>query len=213
VLCTLAEPVARRQPLTLTSGTSYQATCTTSSLAPGRRVIEAAYSGDTNYSSSSATITDTVNQQRTATVLKPGTDPSIYGHAVTFTATVSPTNGQGTVSFARGTGAGKITLCPHQDLSLVNGSYRATCTISSLPAATYPYTVVASYTGGTDYIGSSATVQQTVNKTPTSTAVSSSMNPSGYSHRVTLHRGGQVSRRQRDSDVLVRREHDRRMHQ
>jgi hypothetical protein len=68
----------------------------------------------------------------------------------------------------------------------VNGSYRATCTISSLAAATYPYTIVASYTGDTDYIGSSATVQQTVNKTPTSTAVSSSMNPSGYSHRVTF---------------------------
>ena len=174
------------QPLTLVGGSSYQATCTIRSLAPGRHAIEAAYSGDTNYSSSSATITETVTQRRTVTVLKSGTGPSTYGHAVTFTATVLPTNGQGTVSFARGTGRNKITLCSHKDLSLVNGSYRATCTISSLPAAIYPYTIVASYSGGTDYTGSSGTLQQTVNKTPTSTTVFSSMNPSGYSHSVTF---------------------------
>ena len=206
-------PGCSSQPLTLTSGSSYQATCVTSSLAPGRRAIKAAYSGDTNYSNSSATITDTVNQQRTATILKSGTDPSTYGHAVTFTATVSPTNGQGTVSFTRGTGAHKITLCPHKDLSLVNGSYRATCTISSLPAATYPYTIVASYTGDTDYsrlLRHSAADREQDPHIHRRVLVDE---PVGLQPPCHLHRSGQVSRRQRDSDVLVCREHDRRMHQ
>src|SRR5487761_1789928 len=172
------------QSLSLVSGSSYRATCTTSALAGGSHVVEATYSGDTGYASSSATITQTVNPNPTATTLSSSPNPSVYGQAVTFTATVSPTDGQGKVSFSRGTGTNKTALCPDQSLTLVGGSYQARCTISSLSAATY--TITAAYSGDADYGGSAAMMQQTVNKTPTTTAVSSSKNPSLYSHSVTF---------------------------
>jgi streptogramin lyase len=169
-------PGCSSRPLSLVSGSDYQATCTTSALAGGGHVIEASYSGDTHYSDSSATITQTVNQQATTTTLSSEPNPAVYGQAVTFTAAVSPTDGPGTVSFSRGTGTNKTALCPDQSLTLVAGSYQASCTISSLSAATY--TITAAYSGNPNYGGSTATVQQSVNKIPTATGVSSSVNPS-----------------------------------
>jgi hypothetical protein len=177
-------PGCSGDPLSLVSGSTYQATCTTSALAAGNHVVEASYSGDTQYSDSSATITQTVNQQTTATTLSPKPNPSVYGQKITFTATVSPADGQGTVSFSRGTGTNKTALCPNQSLTLVASSYQASCSISSLPAGTY--TITAAYSGDTDYGGSAATVQQTVNKIPTTTSVSSSKNPSRYRQSVTF---------------------------
>jgi hypothetical protein len=171
------------RPLTLVSG-SYQATCTTSALAAGNHTIRAAYSGDTNYSGSSAAITQTVSQKPTATGLTSGTNPSTYGQAVTFTATVSPTDGGGTVSFSVGTGTARTPICAPQSLSRAGGSYQARCTVSTLPAGTD--TITATYSGDTDYGRSSATAKQTVNKTPTATAVTSSKNPSRHGQPVTF---------------------------
>jgi streptogramin lyase len=172
------------QPLSLVTGSSYQATCTASGLALGGHVVEATYSGDTQSTGSSATITQTVTPLSTATTLQSGTDPSTYGQAVTFTATVSPSDGQGTVSFSRGTGKSKIALCPAQSLSLIEGSYQASCTTSALVLGIY--TITASYTGDTDYAPSSGTLTQTVNKTPTTTTLASSNNPSRYGQNVTF---------------------------
>ena len=175
-------PGCSSQPLSMVSG-NYQATCTTSALSGGSHAVAAAYSGDTNYGGSSAAISQAVNQKASVTTLRSGSDPSVYGQAVTFTATVS-TNGVGTVSFTRGTGTSKIALCPDQHLTRIMRSYQARCTISSLAAGSYA--IAATYSGDINYTGSAATVQQTVNKTPTTTAVSSSKNPSTYGHSVTF---------------------------
>jgi hypothetical protein len=171
------------QSLTL-AGANYEATCTTSSMTAGSHVIDAAYTGDTNYSGSSGTTTQTVTREPTATVLSSETAPSTYGQAVTFTATVSPADGQGTVSFVSTTGKKTAALCTRQGLSQVGDSYQASCTTSSLAAGTH--TVMAAYSGDTDYAGSSATLNQTVNKTSTVTVISSSDNPSGYGQSVTF---------------------------
>jgi hypothetical protein len=171
------------QSLSLVSG-SYQATCTTSALTGGSHTILASYSGDTNYSGSSATLTQTVSPKPATTTVKSSDNPSTYGHAVTFTATVSPTDGQGSVTFTSGTGTSETTLCPAQGLTLVKGAYQATCTTSKLAASTT--TITASYSGDTDYGKSAGTASQTVNKTPTTTVLSSSKNPAAYGQRITL---------------------------
>jgi large repetitive protein len=172
------------QSLSLVGG-SHQATCTTSALTGGSHTILASYSGDTNYSGSSATLTQTVSPKPATTTVKSSVNPSAYGHAVTFTATVSPTDGHGSVTFTSGTGKSKTTLCPAQDLTLVKGAHQATCTTSKLAASTAT-TITASYSGDTDYGKSARTVSQTVNKTPTTTVLSSSKNPAAYGQRITL---------------------------
>jgi uncharacterized protein YjbI with pentapeptide repeats len=80
-------------------------------------------------------------------------DPSVYGEPVTFTATVSPTDGGGTVAFYAGGSATPIGGCASQALSLVSGSYQATCTTAGLAAGTT--SISATYTGDPAYPGSS----------------------------------------------------------
>jgi large repetitive protein len=130
-----------------------------------------------------ATLAGTPYQQ-TSTALSSAPNPSGYGQSVTFTATVSPADGQGTVSFASTTGKQMTALCPGQSLRRIGDSYRASCTTSSLPVGTH--TIMAAYSGDTHYGGSSATLSQTVKKAPTVTVISSSKNPSTYGQRVTF---------------------------
>jgi hypothetical protein len=170
------------QPLTLASGFTYQAVCTTSALAADGHTITATYSGDTDEATSTGSTGVSVEPLATTTTLASGTNPSTYGQPVTFTATVSPTDGGGSVSFTSGT-SHKTTPCASQGLTLAGGTYQATCTVSTLPAGTT--VITATYRGDTDYSSSSATVKQTVNKTPTTT-VSSSLNPSAYGQDVTF---------------------------
>jgi large repetitive protein len=122
--------------------------------------------------------------QQTGTALSSAPNPSGYGQAVTFTATVSPTDGQGTVSFASTTGKQMTALCPGQSLRRIGDSYQASCTTSSLPVGIH--TITAAYSGDTDYGGSSSTLSQTVEKAPTATVISSSKNPSAYGQRVAF---------------------------
>jgi hypothetical protein len=85
------------------------ATFATSSLATGSQSITAIYGADANFRTSrSAALTQTVNQDTTATKLTSSKNPSIYGQSVTFTATVTasaPGSGTptGTVTFSDGT--------------------------------------------------------------------------------------------------------------
>ena len=52
--------------------------------------ITAAYGGDDNFTTSDSTaLSQTVNQDSTTTSVASSTNPSVYGQAVTFTATVS----------------------------------------------------------------------------------------------------------------------------
>jgi hypothetical protein len=100
----------------------------------------------------------------TSTVLGSSPNPSTFGQPVTLTATVSPTDGGGSVDF-KADGV-SISGCDSQPLVDHSGTYSATCVTSSLPGG--PSSLTAVYSGDTDYAGSTSnTVDQTVDGAPT----------------------------------------------
>jgi hypothetical protein len=152
------------QKLTLTAG-KYQATCTTSSLPTGADTITAVYGGDTAYAgSTSAPLTQNVRTRTTTTTtITSSKNPGTFGQSVTFTATVTPTDGGGTVGFKKG--IADITGCTAQKLTLTAGKYQATCTTSLAVGANK---ITAIYSGDKAYAGStSAPLTQTVLRAPT----------------------------------------------
>src|SRR5262249_10417374 len=150
-----------------------------SDLLGGTHSITAVYGGDPVFgSSTSAVLSQVINPSASTTILQSSQNPSSYGQAVTFTATVSgggitPT---GDVTFYDGAAA--------LGTSTVN-SGRATLTTSSLSAGSH--SITGSYGGDSNYSPStSAALAQTVNKSATSTTVTSSLNPSVYNQSVAF---------------------------
>ena len=166
--------------VTLTSGT---ATFTTSSLAVGSHSITAVYSGDSNFTTSTGSLPmQTVNQAASSTSVSSSVNPSVFGQAVTFTATVSaspPGAGTptGTVQFKDGvTNLGSAA-------ALTSGT--ATFMTSSLAVGAHSITAV--YSGDSNFTTSTGSLPtQTVNKANTGTVVSSSLNPSNSGQAVTF---------------------------
>lgn len=160
-------------PETNTSGTAEVAAyITTNALHVGNNAITAQFLGDPNYqasATSNAVIVDVVIPT-TATVTT--SNPTIqHGASVTFTAQITPqqTGGPamtGTVQFsvncAGCTNIGSATL--------TNG--QAQLTTSMLPGGNL--TVIATYSGDTNYASSSAGVPETVNLLASTTTVTTS---------------------------------------
>ena len=144
--------------VSLTSG---QATCAYSTLPVGPDTVMAAYSGDTSYAASSGTTAQTVNAATTTTGATSSLNPSEYEQSVTFTATVTPTPDGGTVNFTYGA----TTLC--SNVSLTSG--KATCAYAALPVGSD--TVTATYSGDTNYSGSSGMVAQSVSSSTVTVSV------------------------------------------
>ena len=115
----------------------------------------------------------------TKTVVTTSGSPTLIGQPVTFTATV--TSNQGTIpdgelmAFYDG-----ITMLASEKLL----SGMATYTTSSLSAKTHA--IKATYVGDIVFRLGSGGVQQAVLKHPTTTTLSSSLNPSNYGQAVTL---------------------------
>ncbi|MGD1090719.1 MAG: Ig-like domain repeat protein [Bryobacteraceae bacterium] len=152
----------------------------TSRVAVGSHSITASYGGDTNDSgSTSRTLTQTVQtvgKSSTSTTLTSSLNPSALRQTVTFTATVSPSSATGTVTFLYGTS----TL----GTSTVSGG-KATFATCSLAAGTH--SITASYSGDSnDNSSTSGAASQTVNKTGTTVAVTSSLNPSTSGQSVSF---------------------------
>jgi hypothetical protein len=151
----------------------------TSTLPVGNHTVTAIYSGDSNISgSTSPSITQTVNKASTVTSLISSANPSTYGQAVTFTATVmaaAPGTGvpTGTVTFEEG-------ITPMGTATLVSG--KATYTTSSLNvcgmcgACGSSYCIIAVYSGDTNFTSSIGSLSQSVNKANTTTALTASPN-------------------------------------
>ncbi|MGA3214002.1 MAG: choice-of-anchor tandem repeat GloVer-containing protein, partial [Terriglobales bacterium] len=135
----------------------------------------------------------------TTTTVTSSLNPSTFGQAVTFTATVTPEAESvagkraghsslrswaaaiptGTVAFTSNgtiiTGCSAVTLA----------SEVATCTTSGLPGGTD--SIVATYSGDTNYAGSaSSSLAQVVEMAATSTIVVSSLNPSTFDQAVSF---------------------------
>ncbi|MFZ0771007.1 MAG: Ig-like domain repeat protein [Candidatus Sulfotelmatobacter sp.] len=150
------------------------ASFTTSTLPPGTNAITAVYAGDSNFAgSTSNAVSQVVSTAATTTALASSLNPSGDGSAVTFTATVTssagaPPNGE-TVTFLNGTASlGTGTL----------SSGSASLTTSTLPLGTS--SITATYAGDSNFAGSTSNaVSQVVNAATTTTALVSSLNPSG----------------------------------
>ena len=153
---------------------------TVGGLSAGAHSVTALYSGDANFNAStSAVLVETVNQGSTATTISSSTNPSAFDQTITFTATVQPpagTTATGAVTFMDGsTSLGSATL----------SSNSAQMVVSALTVGTHSITAV--YAGGANLSGSnSAVLSQVVNGASTTTAVSSSANPSTFGQTVTL---------------------------
>src|SRR5207248_3108285 len=121
----------------------------------------------------------TVNKADTTTALVSLANPSVFGQAVTFTATVTavaPGAGTptGTVTFKDGT----TTL----GTGALSGG-QATFTTSALSVTTH--TITATYGSDTNFNSStSSALSQVVNKADTTTAVVSAANPSKFGQSV-----------------------------
>jgi sugar lactone lactonase YvrE len=154
------------------AGATNQTAFTTSSLAVASHAITAAYQGDTNNSpSTSAAITQVVNQVQTSTTEAAAVNPGISGKADSITATVNVSQGvaapTGNVTFADGTTSlGSATL---------NAAGTATINPTLAPGN---HTIVATYLGDTDDASSvSPALALPVDQAITTTTVTSSSNP------------------------------------
>jgi hypothetical protein len=131
------------------------ASFTTSALPAGTNYIKAVYGGDTNFAAStSKVVKQVVNKATTTTTLTSSLNPSTFGQSVTFTATVTPQFSgtvKGTVIFYDGTTALKTV-----GLSGDVAKYKT----STL--AQGPHSITATYNGNANFIGSSASLTQTV---------------------------------------------------
>ena len=164
---------------TLTGGA---ATLSTSALPIGSHSITVQYSGDTTFApGTSNVVTQFVTGTKpSATALTSSLNPSVKGQAVGFTATVTSTTGgtpTGIVTFFDGTtslGAGTL-----------NASGVATFTTPTLAAASHAIT--AQYGGDTNYASStSSALTQVVDALPSTTALTSSLDPSVIGQGVTF---------------------------
>ena len=146
-------------------------TVSTAALTVGLHSINASYSGDANFSSSSASLNQTVNPASTTLTLGSSANPSGFGQPVIFTATITTQSGgqaSGTVTFTDGnTTLGSVAL---------NGNV-ANLTTSGLAIGTH--SITALYSGDANHAAStSALLTQTVKAATTTTTLASSTNPS-----------------------------------
>ena len=160
-------------------------------LTVGTHTITATYSGDSSFLTTQATgFKQTVQKDSTTTSLVSSANPSVHGQSVTFTATVSANAPGG------GTPTGSVTF---KDGSTTLGTATlsagvGTLTTSNLSTATHSITAV--YGGSTSFVTSTSTaLSQEVDQAPTSTAVTSSINPTVSGQSVTFTATVSVPRR------------------
>jgi hypothetical protein len=151
------------------------ATVTTSSLPIGSDPITSTYSGDNNYNSSVANLTQTVNKASpTVTVTTSGA--SIFGQSVTITASV-PAGPTGTITIT----SGGVTLGSG---TLISSNGSVVITTTALPVGSD--VITATYGGDSLNNSATGTTTQTVTKATPTVALTSSANPSTFGQSVTF---------------------------
>jgi sugar lactone lactonase YvrE len=156
------------------------ASFSTTALTPGPHSLSVQYAGDANnIAAQSNTVTETVNQLSTTTAIASSNSTVNAGVPVTFTATVTNTTGPvttGTVQFTDGAttlGSGTVD----------SGGHAALVLSTLAPGAHH---IVATYSGDTDNSASaSGPLLQTIQQIPTTTVLTSDLNPAGAG--ATIH--------------------------
>jgi large repetitive protein len=155
---------------TAVNGTT--ATITLSSLAVGSHLIDAVYSGATNYAgSTSALLTQSVLQAISSGTLTASANPLIAGKSEILTVSLTSNGGvpTGTVVF-------KDTKGDIFGTAVVNAQGVATFTVPSLTSGSY--TIVAVYSGDVNTQGVSPTLNLTVQQATAGVVLTSSGAPS-----------------------------------
>ncbi len=173
--------------VTLTgAGSTRTAACTTAGLSVGTHTIVAAYAGDvSNTASSSVSLSQVINAKvATTTGVTSGTNPSMVGANVTFTASVTGSAPTGTVNFTDG--GTSIAGCGTAALGGSGNTRTATCSTSALTAGTH--NILATYQGDAGNASSSSVaLSQVVNASAgTTTGLVSATNPSIVGVSVTF---------------------------
>jgi hypothetical protein len=150
-------------------------------LSGGTHAISVVYAG-LDVPSSAGPLVQSVNAATSSTTVTSSVNPSVYGQSVSFTSAVS--------SACAGSVAGSVQFqADGTDLGAAQtlDSGHASIAESTLPAGTHP--IAAAFTSSnTDVDGSNGSLVggQVVNAADTTTAVSSSANPSEYGGAVTF---------------------------
>jgi hypothetical protein len=155
------------------------ASCSTGTLPVGAYPVTATYSGDSNYLGSTATTSLTVDQAWTSFTASAVPSSTTYRTSVILSATGLPADATGTVTFT----SGSTTLCSGP---VSAGS--ASCSTGTLPVGAYP--VTATYSGDSNYLGSTATTSFTINRASTSFTASAAPGTATYGTSVTLSATG-----------------------
>ena len=157
-----AVPLGGPVAVNTTNGTATSAS--TSTLAPGSHTVVAAYSGNANFKSSSATLTQVVNKSPTNTTY---TGPTTADFNDTFSASATLTGFGGapvvgrTVTFKLGAGTGTETCSGTTD-----ATGTAACALTAAePFGAYP--LKAEFAGDSQYETSSDTVSFAITKEQT----------------------------------------------
>ncbi|HET8624082.1 MAG TPA: Ig-like domain repeat protein [Gemmatimonadales bacterium] len=153
----------------------------------GSHTVRGCYQGNADFVASSGPVTQIVNRASTTTTISSDANPSVFSQPVTFTVTVaaaSPATATptGSVTIEQGgTACGNgTTVLSTQSLS----SGQATFSTSALDAGLY--TIRGCYAETTNFKASAGEVEHTVQKASTTTALSSSVNPSILAQPVTF---------------------------
>jgi hypothetical protein len=169
-------------PIATVALVNNQAAYSTTYTVKGTHPITATYSGvlNTEAGSASAVLTETIiKPYPTTTKVTTSGSPSLIGQPVTFTATVTSTYGAipdgELVTFYNGTTEMGTNLTK-------NGV--ATFTTSSLKAGSH--FIKAIYAGDVNFKSSYGGMTQVVDKYPTTTTLTSSLNPSQFGQAVTF---------------------------
>ena len=162
--------------------TSGKAVFSISTLSVGSHNITAVYGGDGNFatSTSSPALTQVVSPAASTTSVVSSANPAVFGQGVTFTATVAPASGSGTLTGSVTFMDGATSL---STVSLSSGT--ATFTASSLATGTHSITAV--YNGDSNFKGSTSNaIAQAVNQAATTTSVASAANPAVFGQAVSF---------------------------
>jgi autotransporter-associated beta strand protein len=133
-----------------------------------------------NYNSNSVVLTR-IMAAATTTTLATSVNPSVFGQSLTFTATVAP------VPPATGIPTGSVTFQEGTTVLMsvpLNASGQAAFTTAALSPGLH--TITAVYSGDSTFAASASNLTQTVNKANTTTAITSSANPSPFDNSVTF---------------------------
>jgi hypothetical protein len=171
---------------TVTLDAGGAATFATSTLAVGNHTITTNYAGDTNFTGSTGSLTgnpQVVNQADTVTAVTSSVNPSVIGQSITFTATVSA------VAPGAGTPSGLVFFSDGGSVFGFGSLDASGVTTFATSLDVGSHTITANYSGNGNLNASTGSMTgnpQVVNKADTTTALTSSANPSAVGQSVTF---------------------------